>query len=377
MKQNIQIQAKNETVNIYMYGFIASWEVGGQKLVEQLSVYEKDYKKLNVYINSNGGDVIEGITLFNILSRTSLELSFYVDGAAASMAAILLFVPGAKRYMSKYSQIMLHSVTGGSNGSSEKLRETADMMDEFQTSLIQMMSDGLNLPVDKVKANYFDGKDHWFNATQALKSKLIDGIVDGKVNEKPANTNSMIDVIDFYDKQITNFNNKIETMDLTVFINALSMSAGSTEAQVLDGIKAQVAKVTTLEAKVQTLEGEKSALQAKVDQADKDKVANLVDAAVTAKKITAEQKATYVALAEVDFDNTKKVLDSMKGYVPINGQLNPEDNSVVNLTDDEKKFTFNDFMAKAPQKLMAIKQKDSELFNKLYKDQFGKDVPKA
>lgn len=376
MKRGIQIQAKNDTVNIYLYGYINSWEVSGKKLVDQLSQYEDKYKKLNIYINSNGGDVAEGIALFNILSRTSLELSIYVDGVAASMAAVLVQVPNAKRYMSKHAKLMLHTVSGGCWGSAEELRNTADMMDDFAESLSEMVASRIGITTKKVKQKFFNGKDNWYNAEQALKDKLIDGIVDGKVKEAPQDVNSLPDVIDFYDKQIVNHNQKSETMDLTQFINALSMSAGSTEEQILAGIKAQVKKVTDLTKEVEDLKKEKTTLEDKVKQADDDNITNMVDAAVTAKKITEDQKETYVALAKADFANAKKVLDGMKGYNSIGAQIDPEDNAVVNLSDEEKKYTFNQFLDKAPGKLQAIKEKDPEMYKKLYKDEFGKDVPK-
>jgi dihydroxyacetone kinase len=280
--------------------------------------------------------------------------------------------------MSKHAKMMLHSPSGGAWGSAEQLRTQADQIDDFEATLIEMMADRLGMKKKEVKAAWFDGGDHWLNADEALAAKLIDGIVDGKAKESPTDTNSVRNVIDFYDKQITNYNHKIDNkMDLTKFIAAAKMQAGTTEEQFIAGIQAQVQKVTDLTQQVTDLTTENTTLKDKVKKSDETKVTDLVDNAITAKKITAEQKEMYTSLAKADFANTKKALDAMKGYTPIGSQFGQEGNSVVNLSDEEKKYTFSDFLAKAPQKLQAILDKDPEAYKKLYKDQYGKDAPKA
>lgn len=97
----------------------------------------------------------------------------------------------------------------------------------------------------------------------------------------------------------------------------------------------------------------------------------LVDKAVEEKRIGADLKDTYVKLAEVDFDGTKKVLDSLP---KVNKVMDNIETEGFVLTDEQKSWTMRDWDKKG----MALKLKDgnAELYKKLYVEEYGKE-PKA
>lgn len=91
---------------------------------------------------------------------------------------------------------------------------------------------------------------------------------------------------------------------MQLVIEKLGLTAGATEQQVIEAIKAKDTTIAELSAKVEAVE-----LAAKADKAK-----SLVDAALSAKKITAAQKAQWNKLALADYDAAKETLDGMTAY---------------------------------------------------------------
>jgi ATP-dependent Clp endopeptidase proteolytic subunit ClpP len=372
-KGNIIISAKkgSDTVDIYMYGTISEWaDFRGTRLAELLNQYESKYKKLNIYLNTNGGSVVEGIAIFNILSRSKMEISIYVDGVAASMGFVLLQIPGAKRYMARFTRIMAHEVSGFAHGSIDDMRNTADQMEAFQNSLATIIGERTGKTQDEVTSWLFNSKDHWFDPDEALENKLIDKIVEGKASKDPKDLNNITDIISYYDEQITNFKNQNnDTMELVNIINHLGMPAGS-------DIKAVEAKVEATMKLVTTLQGEKKELEEKIEgfendaeETKKTRVKDLVDNAITAKKITEDQRETYTTLANANYDSTKAALDAIATPQNLNSFINSDDNPIA---EDRKGWTFQDWQKNDGEGLENLKANHQDVYQNLYDKAFPK-----
>lgn len=370
-KGNIIINAKKgtDTVDVRLYGLISEWtDVNGNRLSDQIAQYEGKYKKLNIYLNSNGGSVIEGIALFNILKRTKMEVSIYVDGVAASMASVLLQLPNAKRYMARFTRVMLHRVSGMAFGSVDDLRSAVDMMEGFEADLITIISERTGKSIEDVKNTWFDGKDHWLTPQQALDNKLIDGIIDGKVSREAQNITAVPDLVNFYSEQITNFNNhNNDKMDLTNIINRLGMPAGSELPAIEAKVEAMVGQITSFSAEKKKLEDKIKEFENKAKTADEARIKDLVDNAVTAKKITEAQRETYTTLATANYDSTKTALEAMS--TPQNlADFTNGGNSPV--SEERKTWTFQDWQKKDGKGLENLRDNHKEVYNALKEQAF-------
>lgn len=373
MEKLFYIVAKgNDTAEVYMYGIIGQWgDIKSADFATEFKKLEGKYKTVNIYVNSDGGEVKEGIAIYNILSRSSMKINFYVDGVAASMMSNLIQVPGAKRYMSRHAKLMLHSPSGGAFGTADDLRDVADNIDDFENTLLDIYSTRTGLSVSDLKAKWFDGKDHWLNAEQALEEKLIDGIVDGKVKEAPKAIANSREVYNFYQSQITNFNKTPDMEKLPFIVAALSLQANASEQAVLDAI-------IKMNGENKQLKDENTSLKAQLDQFKNDaeaqkkvRIKALVDGAKTANKITDAEVETYTTLAESNFEAVEKILNARAPYKTIQSQLQNEDGD--NTPDPHKGFTFDDFHKKAPAALAEMKAKQPERYKALYKAKFGKE----
>ncbi|WP_432263881.1 Clp protease ClpP, partial [Escherichia coli] len=74
--------------DIYIYDEIGFWGVTAKQFVSELNALG-DITHINLHINSPGGDVFEGIAIFNALKNQGATITVYVDGVAASMASVI------------------------------------------------------------------------------------------------------------------------------------------------------------------------------------------------------------------------------------------------------------------------------------------------
>ena len=88
---------------ILLYGDIGEYsDVTAAAIVRELMEAEASGKRIDVRINSNGGDVYTGIAIFNALRGSKADIHIYVDGIAASMASVIALC-GKPVEMSKYA----------------------------------------------------------------------------------------------------------------------------------------------------------------------------------------------------------------------------------------------------------------------------------
>ena len=194
------IPGKDGSVSILLYGEIGDKEkVDPTDIVSQLFELSNRYKAISVHINSNGGDVFSGIAIFNALKSSDADISIHVDGVAASIAGVIALC-GKKLYMNQYARLMIHNVSGGCFGNKEDLRDMISCIENLENTIADMISKRCQKSKEEISALYFDGKDHWITAQEALSMGLIDGITGDK---EDVPENGTVDDIYNY------FNNKL------------------------------------------------------------------------------------------------------------------------------------------------------------------------
>jgi ATP-dependent Clp protease protease subunit len=213
MNKNLFI-VRNEAsseANILLYGVIGDYwysdnPVTARALQRQLTLLS-DFKRINLHLNGPGGDVHEGLLILNtILADKGDRIHVYNDGVCCSMMAVLLLsVPAERRHAAKASLTMIHQASTYAWGNSDELREAADMLDKHDDVLAGVFADGLGLTINQVKAKWFDGKDHWFTATEGAAEGLFT-VEDYEISEIPENPRdqSLERIAAFYAKPVNN-----------------------------------------------------------------------------------------------------------------------------------------------------------------------------
>lgn len=150
--------------------------------------------------------------------------------------------------------------------------------------------------------------------------------------------------------------NTTEMKNRAALIAALKLSADATDEQILDAVNKQNSQ----------LEEANTAAQTAKEQALTEKINLMVDTAEKDKKITAEQKPDFVKLAKLDFDGTKKILDSMK---PVAGKpielVHTNNNDKPEGVKGRETWTYDDWATKDTKGLQLMKKDEPEKFNTL------------
>lgn len=361
-----KLKTENVSAEILLYGSIGNTSKNSTNdFISQFKSLENHNKQINVRINSTGGDVFDGITIYNTIKNSTAEVHVYVDGLAASMASVIALA-GKKIYISRYAQLMLHKVSGNVNGDSEKLRETASLMEEVEQSISEIYASRTGLSVDEVNTKFLQrGKDTWLSAKQALQNNLVDEIFDGFVS-KPTVSNDANQLWNFYDLQIQN-NLNSENMELKLsIINQLGLQESATETEIFNALEVQTKVINDLKSENQTLATQLTDFKNQLQLSIKAKVKDLIDTAIQSKQITEEHRASFTALAEANYDATKVAINAIKPYQSISNQL------VTDEAETEYK-TFSEYQKNAPELLAEMKVSNPAKFTALYKKEFGKN----
>lgn len=363
-------KAGEKRAEIYLYGVIgAGLDIDTNVLVGAIEDLRKNgCESVVFYVNSEGGEVVQGMALFNYLNRTEMEVEWVIDGLAASMMAMLITNPLHKVSAARHAKLMYHRVQGAVYGNSAEVRSMAEMIDKFEASLIEMMSRRMNEPADKVRADYFtDGLDHWMTAEEAMSLGLVDRIIDGKnIVEPAADIKSAKSVFDFYNKQLQNII-KPKKMDKTKIARLLNKSVAEIEDDdaLVGAVEAQAAENANLRNELQTEKTKNAGLEQQVKAMNEMRVKQLVDGAIAAKKIGEDERETYTKLATNDFETAQKIIGKLTGVQPIAPSLAQP---VVN--EAEKGWTFDDYHKKG--KLENLKKQNPGRYEELFVEKFGK-----
>lgn len=173
------VNLNNSTAEIFLYGNIGDAANGVVALdfIRELKQLNETKKLIRVRINSEGGNVFEGLAIIAALKDCTVQLEGYVDSVAASMAAVVaLSIP--KLYMRRGSRLMTHRVKGGTFGTYDEINTVADLLDSVESDLCDLIAARTGLSREEVKREYMSDYDKWITAEQAKEAKLIAGIIE-------------------------------------------------------------------------------------------------------------------------------------------------------------------------------------------------------
>lgn len=230
-------QEKGRKVSLLLYGEIGKAEqVDPANIVSQLMDLSNKFDEVDIHINSNGGDVFSGIAIYNALRLSEVTIKIYIDGIAASIAGVIALC-GKPLYMSQYSKLMIHSVSGGIYGNKIDLQDAINTIESLEDIIIEMISGRCKKNKAELKNLYFDGKDHWISASEALDMGLIDGILDLD-DIIPAKDNNNDNIYNYFNNKLLDYKKEEQDMELLNQIKKIpSFAEMQTEEQILNHIR--------------------------------------------------------------------------------------------------------------------------------------------
>jgi ATP-dependent Clp endopeptidase proteolytic subunit ClpP len=281
---NIKAEASSKSADVYIFDEIGTFGLTAQSFIEEIKSYKDT--PMSLHINCVGGDVFEGMAIYNVLKKRTAKTTVYIEGIAASMGSVIALA-GDEVVMAENSLFMIHNAWGGAMGEATEIRKTAALLDKISGEIADIYTKKTNLPYNRVKEMM--DEETWLSADEAYNLGFIDSISDAiKVAAK-------YDVSKFKnitDKEIQNklsvnlkskkmteelknwFNAKVEEIIAKVKSSDESEASDVKEVEVMMADEKEVseklsgfeAKVTELNSFVTDLEGEKETLTQEVER---------------------------------------------------------------------------------------------------------------
>lgn len=144
----IQAAVENTSEAITIYGVIGEDWYGEGVTVKRIDAALRAIgdREVAVYINSPGGDMFEGIAIYNRLRQHSQMVTTKVLGMAASAASII-YLAGTKRQVASSAFLMVHNCWTFLAGNRHYLRDVADDMQEFDAAMAELYAETSGQPV--------------------------------------------------------------------------------------------------------------------------------------------------------------------------------------------------------------------------------------
>ena len=181
------IATNGDTADIDIYGNITEYDYWDDKSLASYTLVKKleemkDVKHINVRINSKGGDVREGVAIYNALRNHPATVTTRCDGWACSIASVI-FMAGDERIMYQTSLLWIHNAVTWLGGNANDFRKQADdldvITDSIKTAYLQHVSIGAEKLTEMMDAETFITPQEaidWGFATSVADKPVEEGV---------------------------------------------------------------------------------------------------------------------------------------------------------------------------------------------------------
>jgi ATP-dependent Clp protease protease subunit len=274
--------------------------ITGSDFVRELNAIENmAYPKCEVWINSVGGSVMDGMDIYNAITNSKIEVTTKCVGIAASIAGVI-FQAGDKRVMNDYSLLMMHNPFGGDDNALQAVK----------SSLVTMLS--TRCSKSELQISNMMEKETWLDSSECKEIGLCDEIevsIETKVNTENKSAFAL------YNKWKSVVNKLIEQPKKTKMIkvlNALNLNEDANEESVLKEVNSLKEQIENLTKTVTEKETELKKIQDEKEESAKLIAAEeLVNKACEEGRIEKDSVAGFVNLAKNDFEGVKNTLSVM------------------------------------------------------------------
>lgn len=315
--------------------------------------------KIRIHINSVGGSVIEGMSVFAKIMDCKIPTECINDALAASMGSII-WAAGDELYMKDYALLMIHNPFCDADGGKQYNQATEAFTQQLKTIYVKRFGlseeevenimngkegdDGTFLTAAQAVEKGFVQADHVIETPKAIKDqiqaalkdtkdvgqiKAIYGLVSPTLPSTTINEQKTISKLNTMDEsKITVFaalfgltGDKATADNVTAKINELKAKADKAEStqKALDETKAELTKAnaeltgakTSIKNLTEDLTKTKEALKVYQDaeaKAQEKKVNDLIDKAIAECKINKDEREDYLKMARNDFEMAERVL---------------------------------------------------------------------
>lgn len=165
--------AKSPAPTVYLYDEIGFWGTSAAEFASDLAAL--DAKTIDVRINSPGGEVFDGIAIYNALLTHKATINVFIDGLAAS-AASFIAQAGDTISMARNAQVMIHDAQGICIGPADDMLVMHDMLNKCSDNIADIYAQRAGGSVAAWRSKMRD--ETWYSASEAVTAGLADSVVE-------------------------------------------------------------------------------------------------------------------------------------------------------------------------------------------------------
>ncbi|MGX2953373.1 ClpP-like prohead protease/major capsid protein fusion protein [Shewanella sp. JL219SE-S6] len=181
--------AANGEAELMIYDEIGGWGITAKQFARDLKDLGK-ITQLNARIHSPGGDVFEGMAIYNILKNYPAHKVAHIDGLAASMASVIAMAFD-EVVMPENAMMMVHKPWGGTIGDADDMRKYADLLDKVEGNLVGAYRDKTGMTDEQLHALL--AEETWLTGREAVEKGFADTLTEPLAMAASLQSNRMKD----------------------------------------------------------------------------------------------------------------------------------------------------------------------------------------
>ncbi len=175
----VQDQIDNQLLNerkIFLWGMVD--DESAKHVVDRLLYLDSlNHDEIRLYINSPGGYVTSGFSMYDTIKGIKSPVSTICTGLCASMGSILLSAgEKGRRFIQPHARVMIHQPSGGARGPASDIEITAQEILKTKELSAQILADNCGQKFEKVMKDF--NRDHWMGAEESVEYGIVDGVVE-------------------------------------------------------------------------------------------------------------------------------------------------------------------------------------------------------
>ncbi len=160
---------------IFLWGMVD--DKSARHVVDRLIYLDSlGHDEIKLYINSPGGYVTAGFSIYDTLKEIKSPVSTICTGLAASMGSILLSAgEKGKRFIQPHARVMIHQPSGGARGVASDIEITAQEILKTKEISARILAENCGQTFEKIMKDF--NRDHWMGAEESVEYGIVDKII--------------------------------------------------------------------------------------------------------------------------------------------------------------------------------------------------------
>lgn len=360
-----------DRAEINLFDDIGNGGISGQAFADEMQMLnEFGVKEIHININSPGGVIMDGLSIFAAIRNSEAEVHTHIE-VAISMAGVIAMA-GDRITMVDHGKLMIHNP----KGSQDPDEKEQNALDSLRDSLLIIFKN--RTKVNKTRLSEIMDKETWLTPKEALENGFIDEIISGKHEVKKKKRQPVAEITNILQTIIN------KTEDMKKLAKYFDLNEDASESVILDAVKKIADELTGIKTDLETKDSElvkanetiknqKTAIKGfedKQTELTKTLVDETIETAIKDGKFEDKDKEDLTKEFENNLTGLKLIVGKLKTPAQIiTNQLNGgTGNSVI--PEDKKNWNFRKLEEEAPELLEKIRVENIELYKEKYKAEY-------